>query len=144
MHWHWAGGTPPGEAKHDTWIMAQIFQRLKALYEKEGGPLPEPILKLDWRVMRIRTSLSPKNWLSEINGYVVDDVADPDQAGNPRLQKGKQLVSFAALRDDGKTACGCWIYSGCYNEAGNNMARRDNRDPDDTGAFPQLGLVLAT
>ena len=47
LHWHWAGATPPGEAKHDAWIMAQIYQRLKALYEKEGGALPEPILKLD-------------------------------------------------------------------------------------------------
>ncbi len=53
------------------------------------------------------------------------------------LQKGKQVVSFAALRDDGTTACGCWIYSGCYNEAGNNMARRDTTDPDDTGAYPK-------
>jgi formate dehydrogenase major subunit len=49
LQWHWTGGTPPGEAKHDTWIMAQIFMRLRALYEKEGGALPEPILKLDWR-----------------------------------------------------------------------------------------------
>jgi formate dehydrogenase major subunit len=49
LQWHWTGGTPPGEAKHDTWIMAQIFLRLRALYEKEGGALPEPILKLDWR-----------------------------------------------------------------------------------------------
>ena len=51
------------------------------------------------------------------------------------LAKGKQVASFAVLRDDGKTACGCWIYSGCYNEAGNNMARRDNSDPDETGAY---------
>jgi formate dehydrogenase major subunit len=51
------------------------------------------------------------------------------------LQKGKQVVSFAALRDDGKTACGCWIYSGCFNEVGNNMARRDTTDPDNTGAY---------
>ena len=51
------------------------------------------------------------------------------------LAKGKQVVSFAVLRDDGKTACGCWIYSGCFNEAGNNMARRDNTDPDGTGVF---------
>ena len=31
----------------------------------------------------------------------------------------------------------CWIYSGSYNEAGNNMARRDTVDPDDTGVFPK-------
>ena len=51
------------------------------------------------------------------------------------IAKGKQVVSFGVLRDDGKTACGCWIYSGCFNEAGNNMARRDNTDPDGAGVF---------
>src|SRR5215470_8216586 len=45
LQWHWPGGTPPGEAKSDIWIMAQIYQRLKALYEKEGGRVPEPIVK---------------------------------------------------------------------------------------------------
>ena len=60
------------------------------------------------------------------------DPADPTKLV---LQKGKQVASFAALRDDGTTACGCWIYSGCFNEAGNNMARRDTTDPDDTGAY---------
>ena len=40
---------------------------------------------------------------------------------------------LAELRDDGSTACGCWIYSGCFNEDGNNMARRDNADPSGMG-----------
>lgn len=135
LHWHWAGATPPGEAKHDAWIMAQIYQRLKALYEKEGGALPEPILKLDWRY-EDPGEPKPEELAREINGYVVEDVPDPNDPSKLLLQKGKQVVSFAVLRDDGKTACGCWIYSGCFNEAGNNMARRDNRDPDETGAFP--------
>jgi len=30
------------EAKIDLWIMAQLYQRLKALYQKEGGANPEP------------------------------------------------------------------------------------------------------
>ncbi|TIQ02561.1 MAG: formate dehydrogenase, partial [Mesorhizobium sp.] len=48
LQWHWAGGTPPGEAKRDTWIMAQIHLRLKELYRKEGGAFPDPILNLHW------------------------------------------------------------------------------------------------
>ncbi len=134
LHWHWAGGTPPGEARHDTWIMAQIYQRLKALYEKEGGPVPEPITKLDWRY-HDPGDPTPEELAKEMNGYVVEDVPDPNDPSKLLLQKGKQVVSFAVLRDDGKTASGCWIYSGCFNEAGNNMARRDNSDPDETGAF---------
>src|SRR6478609_2349183 len=35
LQWHWAGGTPPEEAKSDVWIMAQLHKRLKALYLKE-------------------------------------------------------------------------------------------------------------
>lgn len=136
LQWHWAGGTPPGEAKHDTWIMAQIHLRLKALYQTEGGAVPEPILNLDWRY-KDPGNPSPEELAKEVNGYVLEDVADPNDPTKLVLQKGKQVVSFAALRDDGTTACGCWIYSGSYNEAGNNMTRRDTSDPDDTGVYPK-------
>ena len=136
LQWHWAGGSPPGEAKGDIWIMAQLYQRLKALYEKEGGAVPEPILSLVWPYKDPSNPLA-EEIAKEVNGYVVADVADPNDPTKLVLQKGKQVVSFAALRDDGTTACGCWIYSGSYNEAGNNMARRDTSDPDDTGIFPK-------
>jgi formate dehydrogenase major subunit len=134
LQWHWAGGTPPGEAKSDVWIMSQIWLRLKALYEKEGGPTPEPITKLVW-AYKDPNEPTPDEIAKEINGYVLADVPDPNDPTKMLLQKGKQVQAFAALRDDGSTAAGCWIYTGCYTEAGNQMARRDNSDPDDTGAF---------
>jgi formate dehydrogenase major subunit len=136
LHWHWAGGTPPGEAKHDTWIMAQIYLRLKALYQKEGGPVPEPILNLTWNYKDPDEPAS-EELAKEMNGSALVDVMDPNDPTKLVLQKGKQLPGFAALRDDGATACACWIYSGCYTEAGNQMARRDNTDPDDAGVFPK-------
>ena len=44
------------------------------------------------------------------------------------------MDGFAELRDDGSTACGCWIYSGVY-AGGENMARR--RGPERWGwAWP--------
>ncbi|RTL59685.1 MAG: formate dehydrogenase, partial [Hyphomicrobiales bacterium] len=134
LQWHWPGGTPPGEAKTDIWIMAQLYQRLKALYQKEGGAYPDPILNLHWPYADPKDP-TPVEIAKELNGYVVEDVADPADSSKLLLQKGKQVVSFAVLRDDGSTACGCWIYSGCYNEAGNNMARRDTSDPENTGAY---------
>jgi formate dehydrogenase major subunit len=134
LQWHWAGGTPPGEAKSDVWIMAQLFKRLKALYQKEGGAFPDPILNLMW-AYKDPDEPSPVELAKEINGYAVADVPDAADPTKLLLQKGKQLPGFAALRDDGSTACGCWIYSGCYTEAGNNMARRDKADPDNTGAY---------
>ena len=134
LQWHWAGGTAPGEAKSDVWIMAQLGQRLKALYQKEGGAFPDPIVNLTWNY-KDPGHPTPEELARELNGSALEDVPDPNDATKMILQKGKQLVSFAALRDDGTTACGCWIYSGCFNEAGNNMARRDNSDPADLGTF---------
>jgi formate dehydrogenase major subunit len=134
LQWHWAGGTPPGEAKGDIWIMAQLHQRLKALYQKEGGAYADPILNLTWDY-KDPNEPTPSELAREINGSVLEDVPDPNDPARFLLRKDRQVASFAALRDDGKTACACWIYSGCFNEAGNNMARRDSTDPDHTGAY---------
>jgi formate dehydrogenase major subunit len=134
LQWHWAGGTPPGEAKSDVWIMAQLGQRLKALYQKEGGTFPDPIVNLTWNY-KDPGDPTPEELAKELNGSVLETVTDPADPTKVLLEKGKQLGSFAVLRDDGTTACGSWIYSGCFNEAGNNMARRDNTDPDNAGVF---------
>jgi formate dehydrogenase major subunit len=51
-----------------------------------------------------------------------------DHAG--RLHHGPQLEGFPELRDDGSTACGCWIYSGVYGPDGRNRAKgREARGP---------------
>jgi len=134
LQWHWPGATPPGEAKTDAWIMAQIWKRLVALYKKEGGAFPDPILNLHWPYADADDP-QPAELAKELNGYVIEDVADPTDPTKKLLEKGKQVASFATLRDDGTTACGCWIYSGCFNEQGNNMARRSTDDPDGTGAY---------
>jgi formate dehydrogenase major subunit len=135
LQWHWPGATPPGEAKSDTWIMAQLFLRLKALYAKEGGAFSDPIQNLHWPY-RDPNDPHPEEIAKELNGYVVETVYDPADPTKVVLEKGKQVAGFGVLRDDGTTASGCWIYAGCFTEAGNAMARRDNTDPDHTGAHP--------
>jgi formate dehydrogenase major subunit len=134
LQWHWAGGTPPGEAKRDTWIMAQLHLRLKELYRKEGGAFADPILNLQWPYA---DPGDPKaeEIAKEINGRALGNVMDAADPTKVLVEAGKLLPGFAALRDDGSTSCGCWIYSGCFNENGNNMARRDTSDPDETGAY---------
>jgi formate dehydrogenase major subunit len=52
------------------------------------------------------------------------------------VHAGRLLDGFAQLRDDGTTASGCWIFSGCYTEHGNQMARRDTTDPREQGLAP--------
>ena len=134
LQWHWPGQEPPGEAKTDTWIMAQLHMRLRALYQKEGGAFPDPILNLHWPY---RDPQDPQadEMAKELNGYVVSTVTDPADPNKVLLEKGKQVDAFGQLRDDGSTACGCWIYSGCWTEKGNMMARRDTSDPGNTGAY---------
>jgi formate dehydrogenase major subunit len=134
LQWHWPGATPPGEAKSDIWILAQLYKRLKVLYQKEGGAFPDPILNLNW-AYNDPDEPTPVEVAKELNGSALADVPDPADSTKLLLQKGKQVSGFGVLRDDGTTACGCWIYSGCFTETGNNMARRDTTDPDNTGAY---------
>lgn len=126
LQWHWPGATPPGQAQTDNWIMANIFQRVRKLYEEEGGKLPEPILNLTWDYA---DPLHPTaaELAKELNGKALVDLP-----GGTRRQ-GEQLSSFGELRDDGTTAAACWIYTGSWTEDGNMMARRDNSDPSGMG-----------
>ena len=134
LQWHWPGQEPPGEAKADTWIMAQLHMRLRELYRKEGGAFPDPIVNLHWPY-RDPQDPQPDEMAKELNGYVVSTVTDPADPSKVLLEKGKQVDTFGQLRDDGSTACGCWIYSGSWTERGNMMARRDTSDPGNTGAY---------
>jgi formate dehydrogenase major subunit len=65
----------------------------------------------------------------EYNGKALANLTDAKDSTKVLLPAGAQLPGFAMLRDDGTTACGCWIYSGAWTQAGNQMARRDNDDP---------------
>src|SRR6266404_3058543 len=129
LQWHWAGGSPPGEAEHDNWIMGQLFLRLRALYRKEGGAFPDAILNLTWDYAD-ENEPKPAELAREINGRALTALRDPADATKIVVEADKQVADFSQLRDDGSTACGCWVYSGCSNEAGNNMARRYNTDAD--------------
>ena len=134
LQWHWPAATPPGEAKTDNWIMAQLYLRLKALYQKEGGAFPDPILNLEWNYHEPEEPTA-EELARELNGRAITTLTDPSDPTKVIAEAGKQLAGFAQLRDDGSTASGCWVYSGCFTEAGNQMARRDNHDPDEAGTF---------
>ena len=90
LQWHWPGATPPGEAKTDIWIMAQIHTRLKELYKKEGGAFPDPIVNLHWPYKDPHDP-EPAEIAKELNGYVLEDVPDPADPTKLVLQKGKQV-----------------------------------------------------
>ncbi len=128
LQWHWKGAEPPGEAKGDPEIIAEIFTRMKAAYVKDGGAFPDPILNLTWNYAQPHNP-SPEELAKEYNGKALADVTDPKDPTKVLVKAGDQLAGFGQLRDDGSTSCGCWIYSGAWTQAGNQMARRDNSDP---------------
>jgi formate dehydrogenase major subunit len=134
LQWHWPGGSPPGEAKHDNWIMSQIFLRLRELYRKEGGAYADPILNLTWDYADPHEPKAAE-LAKEMNGRALVDLYDPKDKSKVVTKAGQLVLNFSQLADDGTTSSGCWIYSGCFNEAGNNMARRDNSDPSDLGTY---------
>lgn len=128
LQWHWKGAEPPGEAKGDAEIIAELFLRLKAAYQKDGGAFPDPILNLTWPY-KIPHSPSPEELAMEANGKALADVTDPKDPTKVLAKAGEQLAGFGLLRDDGSTSSGCWIYAGSWTQGGNQMARRDNSDP---------------
>jgi formate dehydrogenase major subunit len=133
LQWHWKAADAPGEAKSDIAIMSGLFRRMRAMYQKDGGAFPAPILDLTWNYTN-PIEPGPDELAKEVNGKALVDVKDAN--GAVLLRAGQQLAGFAQLRDDGTTACGCWIYSGSWTEAGNMMARRDATDPREQGLAP--------
>jgi formate dehydrogenase major subunit len=118
---------PQGNARHDHWVLADLFQRVKALYQTQGGKFPEPIMALTFKYANpAKPQLD--EIAQEINGF--------------DLTTGKRMSSFANLKDDGTTTAGDWIYTGSYPDAGNLMKRRMGvqdpvaNDPTGMGFYP--------
>jgi len=122
MQWRYKAANPPGEARPDGDIIYELFKKVKALYEKEKGAFPEPILNLKWDY-ETSGHFDIHKVAKEINGY--------------DLTTGKLVPNFVALKDDGTTSCGNWLYSASYTEAGNMAARRKKTDPTGLGLYPE-------
>src|SRR6266699_3438677 len=62
--------------------------------------------------------------MNQMNGYYVRPPDQTDTGGSKvyTLRDGPHVPNFTALKSDGSTACGSWIYSGVYPEPGKNLA----------------------
>jgi len=119
---------PEGDARHDHWILADVFLRVRELYRRDGGKFPEPVLQLTFPY---RDPAKP----------TADEIAQEVNGRN--LKTGKRLETFADLKDDGSTTAGNWIYTGSYPESGNLTKRRKGvqdpkaNDPTGMGYYPE-------
>ena len=130
--WKFAAVPPPGDARLDQDIIAQIFLKVRDLYKKEGGKFPDPILNLTWNYAdAAHPSLAQV--AMELNGKALAELKD-EKTGQV-IKAGQQLPGFAWLKDDGTTMCGNWIYSGMWTDAGPQIQRRGTDDPSGLGIF---------
>ncbi len=126
MQYRWKAIDSRGEARPDLDIIHELATKLKKLYAGSSKSADKPFLALDWNY---GTGDVPDIDLvaKEINGY--------------DLTTGKLLPGFGALKDDGTTSSGNWIYSGFYPEEGKNKSK--NRDNKDTGGHHYLNWSFA-
>jgi formate dehydrogenase major subunit len=116
LQWHHQAVEPAGDVRSDLWFLFHLGRRIR---EKLAGSTDErdrPVLDLTWDYPTKDSPSHPgldepeaEAVLAEINGW--------DGHGTP-------LSSYQQLRDDGSTACGCWIYCGTYADGVNQAARR--------------------
>ncbi|NMO19500.1 molybdopterin-dependent oxidoreductase [Pyxidicoccus fallax] len=112
LQWRDKAVEPRGDARSELHFVYHLGRKLKALYagSREGKDQPIHDLLWDYPTHGPMAEPSAEAVLQEINGYTVAD---------------RRVVSgFSDLKDDGSTACGCWLYSGCYADGVNQTARR--------------------
>lgn len=126
MQYRWKAIEPKGESLADLEIIHRLMLEIKGLYKNENTPAAKTINALSWNYGE---GHHPDIDLvcKDINGY--------------DLTTGKLLPGFSALKDDGTTSSGNWIYSGFYPEEGKNRSK--NRDNKDTGGGNFLNWSFA-
>jgi formate dehydrogenase major subunit len=130
---------PPGDARSELWFMHHLAKRVLAHYAGSSRPRDWPLVNLRWNYPELGDAREPdvEAVMKEINGYEVST--------------GRPVSGFTELRNDGSTACGCWIYSGIFADGVNQARRRDPGDihapgghvsPDWAWAWPANRRVL--
>jgi formate dehydrogenase major subunit len=135
MQWRYKCANPPGDAKPDGDMIYELFNKVRALYAKDKGAFPEPILNLKWDY-ETGGHFDIHKVAKEINGYFLEDIPE-HPVDKKAYKKGTLVPSFVFLLDDGRTSCGNWVYSASYTEAGNMAARRKKTDPTGLGLYPE-------
>jgi formate dehydrogenase major subunit len=117
LQWHHKAVEPPDDCRSDLWFYYELGRRIKERLAGSTDPRDRPLQDLTW-------------------DYPVDESGEPSADAvlreiNGTDEDGKALSGYTALKNDGSTACGCWIYSGVYaDEVNQSMRRRPGREQD--------------
>jgi formate dehydrogenase major subunit len=112
LQWREQAVEPRGDCRSELWFMYQLGRRVREKLAGSRAERDRAVLELTWDYPTEGAYDDPdaEAVLREISG--VD------------LTTGKQVPNYLPLKDDGSTACGCWIYAGCYAGGVNQVARR--------------------
>jgi formate dehydrogenase major subunit len=111
VQWHHKAQEPVGDQRSDLWFIYDLGKRIREKLRESEDEMDRPVLDLTWSYPTEGEHDDPSAdaVLAEINGW---------NAG------GEMLSSYTECKADGSTACGCWIYCGCYADGVNQTARR--------------------
>ncbi len=111
LQWHEKAVEPEGDCRSELWFMYHLGRKVRERLAGSERERDRPILDLTWDYPTVGPHEEPdaEAVLAEIGGF--DAEKEP-------------LESYLPLKDDGSTACGCWIYAGCYAGGVNQPARR--------------------
>jgi formate dehydrogenase major subunit len=119
LQWREQAVDPPADCRSDLWFMYHLGRKVR---EKLAGSQLErdrPVLELAW------------DYPTEGPHDDPDAEAVVREIGGVDLTRDRALSGYLELKDDGTTACGCWIYAGCYKDEVNQTARRKPRSEQD-------------
>jgi formate dehydrogenase major subunit len=139
VQWKYKAAEAPDDAIPVGEITIKILDAVRALYAKEGGKHPEPILNLKWDYKDSKGRFDVLKVAKQINGHFLKDTVIEDKAKGTKTEfkKGQLVPTFGMLADDGSTAGGNWIMAGSFDAAGvNKMAKRGKEDPTGLGLYP--------
>jgi formate dehydrogenase major subunit len=117
LQWREKAVDPPGDSRSENGFIFHLGRLLKERGRKDPRARNAGLNALTWDYPTEGHHEEPvaEKILQEINGYTVTD--------------RKLVPGFTALKSDGSTACGCWIYSGVFPEPGKNRANeRHSKD----------------
>jgi formate dehydrogenase major subunit len=113
LQWREQAVEPPGDCRSELWFFYHLGRLVRDRLAGSTAPRDQGIVNLNWDYAvhgQRGDEPSAEDVLKEINGY--------------DLATGAPLPGYLALKPDGSTACGCWIYSGVFADGVNQAARR--------------------
>jgi formate dehydrogenase major subunit len=143
IQWHERSVPPPGDATSDADFFCRLAQRLQKLYAGSTKARDKGFVAASFVYGEKPDHPDIVQVLKEVNGFATEDIKDKD--GKVVYRKGQAVSTFAHLTDDGRTASGCWIYTGVINETpdGKLVNKAAARKPADAQDYLGHGWAFA-